>query len=382
MGRRLPVPLLLMATWLLGPMLVACAQAGAVALQPLFPGRDFVQPVALLQTPHVTPYWYVVEKGGRVLRVDSEGSTVHVAPFIDLGKRVDARPTEAGLLGMAFHPDFSRNGTVYLSYTRGGPLTSVLSRFTSRDDGLTLDPASEKVLLEVPQPYANHNGGQIAFGPDGYLYFGLGDGGFAGDPHGNGQNTHTLLGAMLRLDVDGASPYAIPQDNPFASGGGRPEIYAWGLRNPWRWSFDRKSGELWVGDVGQNAWEEIDRVTVGDNLGWNIREGSHCYRAGMCRSEGVVMPLAEYSHELGCSVTGGYVYRGKAIPQIDGHYLYGDFCSGRIWGLDSGNIQAGPRILLSSGKRISSFAEDRNGELYLLDYSTGRIFRLVAGRQQ
>ncbi len=300
------------------------------------------------------------------------------AVFADIGDRVEAGPSEAGLLGMTFDPDFASNGLVYLSYTRGAPLTSVLSRFSSHDGGLSLDAASEEVLLEVPQPYGNHNGGQIAFGPDGYLYFGLGDVGAGGDPHGNGQNTETLLGAMLRLDVGGPSPYTIPPDNPFAGGGGRPEIYAYGLRNPWRWSFDRQTGVLWVGDVGQDEWEEIDLVAAGDNLGWNLWEGSHCFTPSACRSEGVVMPVAEYSHEFGCSVTGGYVYHGKAIPGLYGHYLYGDFCSGRIWELDSGNIQVGPRILLLSGKRIASFAEDRDGELYLLDYASGGIFRLVA----
>lgn len=366
---------------LAGQLTVACAKADGLELQPLFPGLAFSQPVALLQTPHLTDSWYVLEKEGRVVRVEGEGPSARTALFVDLTDRVDARPTEAGLLGLAFDPDFARNGQAYLSYTRGGPLTSVLSRFVSTDGGLTLDPASEEVLLEVPQPYGNHNGGQIAFGPDGYLYFGLGDGGAGGDPHGNGQNTQTLLGAMLRVDVSGPNPYAIPPDNPFAEGGGRPEIYAWGLRNPWRWSFDRKSGELWVGDVGQSEWEEINRVALGDNLGWNLWEGSHCFRAGACRDEGVVMPLAEYSHAVGCSVTGGYVYRGKTIPSLYGRYLYGDFCSGRIWELDSGNIEAGPRILLQSGKRISSFAEDRNGELYLLDYSAGRIFRLIAGER-
>lgn len=370
----------LVATALAGLICVACAQGGGdgVALQPLFPGVNFSRPVALLQAPHNTPYWYVVEKGGRILRLEGEGGATGSAVFADIGDRVEAGPSEAGLLGMTFDPDFASNGLVYLSYTRGALLTSVLSRFSSHDGGLSLDAASEEVLLEVPQPYGNHNGGQIAFGPDGYLYFGLGDGGAGGDPHGNGQNTETLLGAMLRLDVGGPSPYTIPPDNPFAGGGGRPEIYAYGLRNPWRWSFDRQTGVLWVGDVGQDEWEEIDLVAAGDNLGWNLWEGSHCFTPSACRSEGVVMPVAEYSHEFGCSVTGGYVYRGKAIPGLYGHYLYGDFCSGRIWVLDSGNIQAGPRILLLSGKRIASFAEDRDGELYLLDYSAGRIFRLVS----
>ncbi len=370
----------LVALVLLWPMTVACSQSGTLqALQPMFGGLRFSQPVALLQTPQPSPHWFVVEKGGRVLRLEGEGVEAKRAVFIDLGDRVDAGPTEAGLLGMAFHPQFARNNLVYLSYTRGRPLTSVLSRFKSSDGGLTLEPASEEVLLEVPQPYGNHNGGQLAFGPDGYLYYGLGDGGAGGDPHGHGQNIDTLLGAMLRLDIDGDAPYAIPQDNPFAQGGGRPEIYAWGLRNPWRWSFDRNTGELWVGDVGQNAWEEIDRVSAGDNLGWNLWEGSHCYQRGACRSEGMRMPVAEYSHQDGCSVTGGYVYRGKALAALYGHYLYGDFCSGRIWELDSGNIKAGSRILMLSDKRIASFAEDREGELYLLDFAAGRIFRLIAG---
>ncbi len=362
--------------------LVACGQDSAVVLEPLFSGQRFSQPVAMVQTPQPTPYWYVVEKRGRVIRMEGEGEKAKRTLFFDLSVRVEAGPSEAGLLGIAFHPQFASNRQVYLSYTRGHPLTSVLARYQSHDGGLTLDPVSEKILLEVSQPYGNHNGGQITFGPDGYLYYGLGDGGAAGDPHGNGQNTSTLLGAMLRLDVDGADPYAIPAGNPFPEGGGRPEIYAWGLRNPWRWSFDRKSGELWVGDVGQNAWEEIDRVTVGNNLGWNQWEGSHCFRPGACRNEGMTMPVAEYSHEYGCSVTGGYVYRGKAIKHLYGHYIYGDFCSGRIWELDSGNIETGPRILLLSGKRIASFAEDREGELYLLDYASGRIFRLSAGDNQ
>lgn len=368
---------------LLTVLVAACAKGdgdgSGVSLLPLFPALNFSQPVALLQTPHQTPDWYVVEKRGRILRVRGEGTAAESAVFVDISGRVESGLSEAGLLGMAFSPRFADNGQVYLSYTRGAPLTSVLARFTSTDGGLTLDPETEELLLEVPQPYGNHNGGQIAFGPDGYLYFGLGDGGAAGDPLGNGQNTDTLLGSLLRLDVAGATPYGIPADNPFAGGGGRPEIYSWGLRNPWRWSFDRSSGELWLGDVGQNAWEEIDRVAKGDNLGWNLLEGRHCFSSGECSSTGIVMPVVEYSHDSGCSVTGGYVYRGKAISSLYGYYIYGDFCSGRIWGLDSGNIEAGPRILLLSGKRISSFAEDRDGELYLLDFATGRIFRLSPG---
>lgn len=364
---------------LFGALNEATAEQEGIRLSPLFGHQVFSQPVAMLQQPTQGSDWYVVEKRGRIVRIWGEGENAVRRLFADITERVDARPSEAGLLGMAFHPGFAENGQVFLSYTRGKPLTSVLSRFISRDGGLTLDTSSEEILLAVRQPYRNHNGGHVAFGPDGYLYFGLGDGGAGGDPHGNGQNTETLLGSIMRIDVDGGNPYAIPDGNPFAKGGGRPEIYAYGLRNPWRWSFDRQTGELWVGDVGQSYREEIERVAAGDNLGWNRWEGSDCYRPGSCRTEGVVMPVAEYSHSLGCSVTGGYVYRGRALPALQGRYLYGDFCSGRIWALDSGKPETGPHILLMSGKRIASFAEDSEGELYVLDYQSGGIFRFVAG---
>jgi glucose/arabinose dehydrogenase len=352
-------------------------QAAELSLAPMFGGKTFDQPVFMRQSPLQDNHWFVLEKGGKLFRLGSDGSDRRLV--IDLSERVEAGPMEAGLLGFAFHPAFADNGQVYFSYTRdGSPLTSVLSRFRSRDGGRSIDPASEQVLLEVNQPYSNHNGGHIAFGPDGYLYYGLGDGGAAGDPQGNGQNRHTLLGAMLRLDVDGKPPYGIARGNPFVKGGGRSEIYAWGLRNPWRWSFDRESGELWVGDVGQNSWEEVDRVGAGDNLGWNHWEGNHCYRRSDCSAEGMAMPVAEYSHRVGCSITGGYVYRGEAIAALYGDYIFGDFCSGRIWALDSEDDKASPRMLLLSGKRIASFAEDRAGELYLLDFAVGRIFRLTA----
>ncbi len=351
--------------------------AGELGLAPMFGGKAFDQPVFMLQPPGDGGTWFVVERGGKIYRLNADGSDQQLV--LDLSEEVESRPMEAGLLGMAFHPRFAENGRVYLSYTRAGaPLTSVLARFRSHDGGMSIAPGSEQVLLEVKQPYRNHNGGHIAFGPDGYLYFGLGDGGSGGDPKGNAQNRDTLLGAILRLDVNRVSPYAVPPDNPFAKGKGRGEIYAYGLRNPWRWSFDRKTGQLWVGDVGQNRWEEVDRVGAGDNLGWNRWEGLHCYRGETCSAKGIVLPLAEYSHDKGCSITGGYVYRGSAIPSLRGQYLYGDFCTGRIWSLDTTKAGAEPRERLLSGKRIASFAEGRQGELYLLDFSSGRIFRLVA----
>lgn len=355
-------------------MLPVVAMAKA-ELQAMFGGAAFEQPVFMLQSPGGDE-WYVVERGGRVTVLKADGSGRRT--LLDLHGKVDAGPMEAGLLGMAFHPRFADNGRLFLSYTRdGSPLISVLAEYHSLDSGRSIDPDSERVLLETAQPYRNHNGGHIAFGPDGYLYYGLGDGGSGGDPRDNGQNPNTLLGVLLRLDVDGKRPYAIPADNPFAKGGGRGEIYAWGLRNPWRWSFDRQNGNLWLGDVGQDQWEEIDLVRAGDNLGWNRWEGLHCYRRG-CRAEGMVMPRTEYDHDKGCSVTGGYVYRGKTMPELFGHYLYGDFCSGTIWALDSGDSRAKPRVILQSGKRISSFAEGHDRELYLLDFGSGRIFQIIS----
>ena len=241
-------------------------------------------------------------------------------------------------------------------------------------------------MLRLAQPYANHNGGQLAFGPDGLLYMGLGDGGSQGDPNGNGQNPHTLLGKVLRLDVevDGES-YAIPGENPFADGqAGAPEVFLVGLRNPWRFSFDRETGLLWIADVGQSAYEEVDRIDpaadAGANLGWNTMEASHCWEVTDCATDGLTLPVAEYGHDLGCSITGGYVYRGEAIPDLRGWYLFSDYCSGTLFGIPSdseGSIA--PRVLLETGARVSTFGEDADGELYLADVEAGTVYRVVAG---
>jgi glucose/arabinose dehydrogenase len=343
-----------------------------LALTRVFAQVAMSQPVAMVQLPDEDGYWYVVEQSGRVLRFANRDDA-SAGMFADIRDRV-ASGGEAGLLGMAFDPCFADSGGVYLSYTRAGaPLTSVISRFTSRDGGVTLDPASEQVLLTVEQPYSNHNGGNIAFGPDGLLYIGLGDGGSGGDPHGHAQNTQTLLGALLRIDVCGHAGYDIPPDNPFAQGGGRGEIYAYGLRNPWRWSFDRKTGDLWLADVGQGAWEEVDRIVRGGNYGWNLREGAHCY-SGDCNQAGLIDPVAEYSHAEGCSITGGYVYRGQRIAALRGTYLYADYCSGKLWGLTTqGGYQS--RLLLDSGLNVSSFGEDNDGEVYVIDHRGG-IYRV------
>jgi glucose/arabinose dehydrogenase len=358
----------------------------AAAIAAAFPNLEFTQPVALLQSPLEQQRWYVVERAGAV-RTFAGTNTTATTIFIDITDRV-ASQGEGGLLGMAFAPDFGATGALYLSYTGPGtPLTSHISRFTSLDDGLSADPLTEENILSVDQPFTNHNGGWIAFGPgDGFLYIGFGDGGSTGDLAGNGQNTQTLLGAILRLDVDhteAGKPYAIPIDNPFfnstgcESSGDCREIFAWGFRNPWRGSFDAPTGDLWIGDVGQNAWEEIDLVLAGGNYGWNILEGNHCYNAATCVSTGLIPPETEYDHSTGSSVTGGYIYRGTEIPEFFGDYIYGDFISGRIWRLIDaihGGRQSEP--IVDTGLNISAFAQDNNGEIYIISYSDGQIFRL------
>ena len=308
---------------------------------------------------------------------------VSAPDVLDIRDHVSSRGSEEGLLGMALNP--VNEEELYLYYSSANPRRSVVSRFIVDFGRNAIDPDSELIVLEVEQPYPNHNGGQIAFGPDGYLYVGLGDGGSAGDPLDSGQDTSTLLGSILRIDVSNstaAQPYSIPPDNPFVDGGGRPEIWAYGLRNPWRFSFDRRTGELWAGDVGQNEWEEIDVIERGGNYGWNTLEGNHCFqpRDG-CDREGTIAPVWEYSLDgAPCSVIGGYVYRGDDIPWLRGAYVYGDFCSGKVFGLryqDGGVIEH--KELADTGMRIMSFAEDNAGELYLLSQREG-IHRLVEGR--
>jgi len=322
----------------------------------------------------------VLEQPGRVRLVLDGG--LQADPFLDITDRVGAQGNEQGLLGIAFHPRFAENGFFYLDYTnRAG--TTVVSRFQALADGMRADPASEKILLTIEQPYANHNGGSLAFGPDGMLYIGTGDGGSAGDPQGNGQKLTTLLGKLLRIDVDGGDPYAIPADNPFADGQrGRGEIWAYGLRNPWRFSFDRLTGDLWIADVGQNAWEEINFQPAGApggvNYGWNFREGAHPYRGEPPAGLSLTDPVAEYPHPEGCSVTGGFVYRGEKLPEFYGVYLYGDYCNGRVWGLlrqPDDSWQS--RLLFETGTYLSSFGEDASGELYLLDQRSGSVLTLT-----
>ncbi len=326
---------------------------------------------------------FVVEQGGAI-RVIKDG-VVLAQPFLDVSGLISREAledgyTERGLLGLAFHPGYADNGWLYINYTDVNGHTVVARYTVSADDPDRADPASAAPLLYVQQPYANHNGGHMAFGPDGYLYVSLGDGGSGGDPDGNGQNLATLLGSILRLDVNVADGYAIPADNPFVDReGAHPEIWAWGLRNVWRFSFDRATGDLYLADVGQNQWEEINFQPVssagGENYGWNAFEGTHVY-SGQPAASAVVAPVLEYAHSNGrCSVTGGYVYRGERIPALQGVYLYGDWCTGTIWSVqrDAGGLWQAV-VSLESGRSISSFGEDEAGELYLVDYG-GEVLR-------
>ena len=354
--------------------------ANSVTLTPVVSGLS--SPVDLQATHDGTGRLFVVEQAGTI-RILQAGA-LQATPFLDIRARVTFG-VEMGLLGLAFHPAFAQNQRFYVNYVRrlgSGQIQSVIAEYrVSGADANQADPASERILLTVDQPFTNHKGGQVAFGPDGFLYIGLGDGGGGGDPFGNAQNLQTLLGKMLRIDVDrsaGALPYAIPADNPFVAGAGLPEIWAWGLRNPFRFSFDAPTGRLFAGDAGQNLFEEIDIVQKGGNYGWNVMEGLHCFNPAMgCDMAGLMLPIAEYGHSEGTAVIGGYVYRGPAIPALAGSYVFGDFGSGNIWRLTQDNSGAWQRVLLlGSGRSISSFGLDSAGELYLLDYGAGAILKL------
>jgi glucose/arabinose dehydrogenase len=286
---------------------------------------------------------------------------------------------ERGLLGLAFHPRYGSNGRLFVSYTRRDDGASVVSELAVSGDPNVASPSSERVLLVVPQPFANHNGGMMAFGPGGFLFVAMGDGGSGGDPGNRAQNRQELLGKILRIDVDrGVEPYAIPADNPFAAGGGRPEIFALGFRNPWRFSFDRGTGRLYAGDVGQARFEEVDIVVRGGNYGWRILEGRRCFEpATNCNRTGLKAPLLTYAHTGGrCSVTGGYVYRGRAVRTLASTYLYGDFCTGEIFGRRDGRSS----VLLDTTLRIASFGEDEAGEVYVVDIA-GSVHRIVGARR-
>ena len=352
-----------------------------LAVEPAFPALSLSRMVGMTYPPDGSDRLYVVLQPGRIVFFPNDREVDSAELFLDIRDRVNDRGEEEGLLGLAFDPQYADNGHFYVYYSASGPRRSVVSRFSASADGRA-GPGSERVLLEVAQPFSNHNGGQIAFGPDGYLYIALGDGGSRGDPQENGQDLGTLLGSILRIDVstvDSTGAYAVPSDNPFVGhSGARPEIWAYGLRNPWRFSFDRATGELWTADVGQNRFEEVDIIRPGLNYGWNIMEGEECFARSDCDRTGLEIPVAEYGREDGCSVTGGYVYRGSSLPSLYGAYVYGDYCSGRIWALRHDGDEVTEHMqIVDSGLRIPSFAEDAAGDLYVLSFD-GTIYRLVA----
>ena len=337
----------------------------------------FLQPLGLEGTGEGR--LFVVEQRGVILTI--QDGAVLPEPFLDIRDRVNDSSLEQGLLGLTFHPQFLGNGFFYVNYTRAGGDT-IIARFkVSLDEG-AVDPGSELVLLEIDQPFPNHNGGGMVFGPDGFLYIATGDGGLANDPFGNGQRLDTLLGKLLRIDVNSGEPYSIPPDNPFGTGAGTPEIWAYGLRNPWRFSFDPLTGDLYIGDVGQNSWEEIDFLPAGSpggaNFGWNQREGRHPFATQV--TEGLIDPIAEYANTgLACSVTGGVVARDPALPEWSGVYLFGDYCSGEVWGLvrdQAGQWQGA--VLFNTGLSISSFGTGADGSVYLVHHG-GTIYRLERG---
>ena len=373
----------------------------AMTTEPAFPNLKFAHPVYVTHSRDGTDRLFVVEKQGRikVFANDPQASAAQVKVFLDITDRVNSGPNEAGLLSVAFHPNYADNGQLFVNYTAtattgGAALVTRVSRFTVSADADLADASSELIVHQVDQPYGNHNGGQVEFGPDGYLYIGHGDGGAGGDPFGFSQNLQSVLGKMLRIDVDNPAAgqeYGIPTDNPYFGANPdavRPEIFAVGLRNPWRFSFDRLTGTLWAGDVGQDAWEYVHIVENGNNYGWNVVEGNHCFLPkNGCNMEGLELPEIEYGHELGESITGGYVYRGQAQPSLYGAYIYGDYVSGTIWAgrfeeQADGEEAVAVTKLTDSGLSVSSFGEDEAGELYVVHYpyfnpTNGSLHRLV-----
>lgn len=372
-------------------LVISCASEGAqspdetppagtvpVGLQEVASGLNFP---LYLTAPPGDPRLFIVEKGGRI-RIVKDGALL-ATPFLDISGQVSTG-SEQGLLGLAFDPDYASNGRFVVHYTDpvGDTQLSIFTVSSNPDVAAT----DEHMVLSVDQPFSNHNGGQIAFGPDGLLYLGLGDGGGTGDPDGHGQALNDLLGAILRLDVASGTAYAVPADNPFAGrDDARTEVWSYGLRNPWRFSFDRATGDLYIADVGQAVWEEVDVAPAaegtgrGVNYGWSRMEGTHCFRANSCDDTGLALPVKEYSHNSGCSITGGYVYRGAAIPALQGHYFYSDYCSGWVRSFrlqDGAVVDEADWPTLRPGGSIPSFGEDAAGELYIVD-AGGQVYRIV-----
>jgi glucose/arabinose dehydrogenase len=355
---------------------------------PMHTSLTFNEPVQAVFDGATDDVVYVVEKEGVVRRVTLQKNEVNQPVFLDIRDRCAVSHSEEGLLSLVFHPEYETTPEFFVWYTATNPRRCVLSRFTTNTDTNTADTKSEKIILEVNQPWGNHNGGTVLFGKDGFLYVGVGDGGASNDPHKNGQNKKTILGSILRIDpnTDSETPYIIPKDNPFVGDEtARGELWAIGLRNPWRMSFDKETGQLWVGDVGQNKWEEIDIVQKGKNYGWNIREGAHSFMSNKTKEE-TTPPVFEYGRRSGGSITGGYVYRGIDIPHLVGKYIYSDYLSRRTWALtietNDGDSPTTKKIAKGTPLSISSFGETPSGELIVCGFETpyartGKIYTLV-----
>lgn len=362
------------------------AAVPSVSLVKVFADEKWTRPTQIVARPDLDDVLYVIEQGGRIKAVKPSAPQGNASLFMDIRDRVSFTTNEEGLLSLVFHPRFAENREFLVYYSAERPRRTVLSRFkavaapdSARTAGLDLigDPASEEVLLTILQPYWNHNGGTALFGPDGMLYLSIGDGGAANDPHNYGQDLTSLLSKVIRIDVDRREdnrPYAIPADNPFVRRENvRPEIWAYGLRNVWRMSFDRTTGTLWGGDVGQNAWEEIDLIVRGGNYGWNLREGARAFRRGGEQRGDMIDPVIEYPRKEGISVTGGYVYRGTKYPMLQGVYLYADYGYGTMWGARVAGEGLGPQkvVFRRGGAMISSFGEANDGELYVTMFEGG-----------
>lgn len=356
-------------------------------VEPAFPGLSFNRPLDIQHAGDGTNRLFVVEQRGVISVFPNDPDVAEADVFLDIRGRVNDSGNEQGLLGLAFHPDFENNGYFFVNYTASSPGRTIISRFqVLQGDMDQADPDSELELLTYNQPNSNHNGGHLEFGPDGYLYIASGDGGGAGDPGNNGQDRSTLLGAILRIDVDNpqnGNRYGIPAGNPFIDNdeGYREEIFAWGLRNPWRFSFDAETGDLWAADVGQSDREAIHIIENGLNYGWNIIEGSICYPPGSgCDKDGLELPVYEYDQSRGDqSVTGGFIYRGSAFPELDGLYIYGDFVSGRLWALNISDINNPVNTeLFHANFNIASFGVDEQNEIYICAFD-GKIYRLGGG---
>lgn len=350
-----------------------------------FPALTFNQPVDLQQAPGDSSRFFVVEKDGVIKVFENSASVKTSTTYLDIKRKVTSGG-ERGLLGLAFHPDFKSNGYFFVNYTAGSPLKTVIARYKATSaTSPQADPQSETILFTFNQPYDNHNGGGLQFGKDGFLYIATGDGGSGGDPQNNAQNRKSYLGKILRVDVNttGKGNYGIPADNPYATStdGFLPEVYAYGLRNPWRIAFDKESGRLFAGDVGQNEREEIDIITKGGNYGWRIKEGIDCYNSSNCDQAGLIEPIHDYAQSNGDrSITGGYVYRGTLVKSLVGKYIYGDYVSGRIWALElDGDKKKSNSLLMENKGAISSFGQDISGEVYYLHLGDGKIMKLVNG---